>query len=64
MANTIVIHIIRNNQGDSLHSSEKELDNLFENHSYDYLIDNNYSLRNLFNQCKQIAKIIKKYDRN
>lgn len=48
------IHIERPNCEVSLHSSEKQLIELLNNHNYDVLLKNNGTLKDLFNNCKKI----------
>ena len=52
--NGYIIHITRPNSNPGFHSSEKELTSLLETKSYDSLINNDSSLKNLFNNCKKI----------
>lgn len=53
-ANSFIIHIIRPNSLPSLHSSEKELDELYEKENYDVLIENDSTLEDLFYKCRTI----------
>ena len=46
------IHIERPNCEVSLHSSEKQLIELLNNHNYDVLLKNEGTLKDLFNNCK------------
>lgn len=52
--NSFVIHITRNGYNAGLHASEKELEELLNNKKYDVLLENNGTLKDLFNQCKTI----------
>ena len=49
-----VIHIKRDGCVVGLHSSEKELEELYQEKRYDVLLDNNGTLKDLFNKCKKI----------
>lgn len=49
------IHIERPNCEVSLHSSEKQLIELLNNHNYDVLLKNNGTLKDLFNNCKKLS---------
>ena len=51
--NAITLHIIRDCASGGLHSSEKELDDLYNQHCYDTVIDNNGTLKDLFNNLKR-----------
>lgn len=50
-----IIHIVRPGTESSNHASEKELVKLFQKKQYDYLINNNGTLKDLFNKCKEIV---------
>lgn len=52
-SNAITLHIIRDCAAGGLHSSEKELDDLYNQHCYEVLIDNNKTLKDLFNNLKE-----------
>lgn len=52
---TLIIHIIRKDCVVGAHSSEKELENLLNNKKYDILLENNGTLKDLFNKCKEIT---------
>lgn len=52
---TYIIHVVREGYTSGLHPSEKELDKLLNDKKYDILIENNSTLRNLFNKCKNIV---------
>lgn len=52
--NTLIIHVIRDSCVAGLHASEKELEELFNNKRYDVLLENNGTLKDLFNKCKYI----------
>lgn len=52
----IILHIVRNCASGGLHSSEKELDDLFTKKQYDVLVDNNGTLKDLFNNLKKGIK--------
>lgn len=52
--NTLIIHVIRNGYSAGLHASERELEELFNNKKYDVLLENNGTLKDLFNKCKYI----------
>lgn len=49
-----VVHIERPNCEVSLHSSEKQLVDLYNKKKYDVLLKNDGSLKDLFNNCKNI----------
>lgn len=51
--NAITLHILRDCAAGGLHSSEKELDDLYNQHCYDHIIDNNGTLKDLFNNLKK-----------
>lgn len=53
--NTFIIHIIRDGYTAGFHASEKELEQLFNDKKYDILLENNGSLKDLFNKCKNIV---------
>lgn len=38
-----------------MHASEKELEELYQNKKYDILLENNGTLKELFNKCKSIT---------
>lgn len=50
-----VIHITRPKYSGGYHPSEKELDTLLEEHLYDVLLENDGSLKDLFEKCKNIV---------
>lgn len=50
-----IIHIIRPGTESSNHASEKELVKLFQKKQYDYIINNDGTLEDLFNKCKEIV---------
>ena len=52
----VVIYINRPNYEFGQHASEREMKELLENDKYDFIIDNNGSIEDLFNQVKNIAK--------
>ena len=52
----IVIYINRPNYEFGQHASEREMKELLENDKYDFIIDNNGSIEDLFNQAKNVAK--------
>jgi hypothetical protein len=52
----IVIYVNRPNYEFGQHASEREMKELLENDKYDFIIDNNGSIEDLFNQVKNIAK--------
>ena len=52
----IVIYINRPNYEFGQHASEREMKELLENDKYDFIIDNNGSIEDLFNQVKNITK--------
>ena len=54
-SNAKIIHIIRPEAKSGNHSSESELQKLLDNKMYNYLIDNNGNLKDLFNKCKEIV---------
>lgn len=51
----IIIHIVRPGIEAGNHPSEKELVKLYQKKQYDYLINNDGSLKDLFNKCKEIV---------
>lgn len=51
---TYIIHVVRNGCSAGLHASEKELETLLNNKKYDILLENNGTLKDLFNKCKTI----------
>lgn len=53
--NHLIIHIIRPGCEPGLHASEKELEELLNNKQYDVLLENNGTLENLFNKCKNLV---------
>ena len=53
--NTCIIHIVRNGCVAGMHASEKELEELYQNKKYDILLENNSTLKELFNKCKNIT---------
>lgn len=52
--NTYIIHIVRDGCTAGMHASEKELEELYQNKKYDILLENNGTLKELFNKCKSI----------
>lgn len=50
----IVIYINRPNYEFGQHASEREMKELLENDKYDFIIDNNGSMEDLFNQVKEL----------
>lgn len=52
---SFIIHITRPGCEAGNHPSEKELTKLYQRKQYDYLINNNGSLEDLFNECKLIC---------
>jgi thymidylate kinase len=54
----IVIYINRPDYEFGQHASEREMKELLENDKYDFIIDNNGSIEDLFNQVKNIAKVL------
>lgn len=56
--NTTIIHIIRPGYEAGKHPSEKELTKLYQKKEYDILINNDGTLEDLFNKCKEILKLI------
>ena len=52
----VVIYVNRPNYEFGQHASEREMKELLENDKYDFIIDNNGSIEDLFNQVKNIAK--------
>ena len=52
----VVIYINRPNYEFGQHASEREMKELLENDKYDFIIDNNGSIEDLFNQVKKITK--------
>lgn len=50
----IVIYINRPNYEFGQHASEREMKELLENDKYDFIIDNNGSMEDLFNQVKNL----------
>ena len=59
--NGVTIHITRSQEGTSNHSSESQLVELYKKHHFQYHINNNGSLEDLFNECK---KFVYHYERN
>lgn len=53
--NGIVIYINRPNYEFGQHASEREMKELLENDKYDFIINNNGSIEDLFNQVKQLT---------
>lgn len=53
--NTHIIHIVRDGCVAGMHASEKELEELYQNKKYDILLENNGTLKELFNKCKSIT---------
>ncbi len=49
------IYINRNVSTPGLHNSEKEVYDLYKNNKFDYVIDNNGSLKDLFNSIKKLV---------
>ena len=52
----VIIHITRPGCEKSSHSSETELDKLYQDKAYSYLIENNGTLKDLFNNCKKLVQ--------
>lgn len=52
--NTYIIHIVRDGCVAGMHASEKELEELYQNKQYNILLENNGTLKELFNKCKNI----------
>ena len=57
----IVIYVNRPNYEFGQHASEREMKELLENDKYDFIIDNNGSIENLFVQIKSIVKELESY---
>lgn len=53
--NTHIIHIVRDGCVAGMHASEKELEELYQEKKYDILLENNGTLKELFNKCKSIT---------
>lgn len=51
-----IIHVTRPSCERGSHSSESELEALYNSKSYTYLIENNGTLKELFNNCKNIVR--------
>jgi hypothetical protein len=58
--NAVILHIVRDCASGGLHSSEKELDELFNKKQYDHVVDNNGTLKDLFNNIKKGLKLWQK----
>ena len=56
----IVIYINRPNYEFGQHASEREMKELLENDKYDFIINNNGSMEDLFNQVKTICDDIER----
>ena len=54
----VVIYINRPNYEFGQHASEREMKELLENDKYDFIIDNNGSIEDLFNQVKELVNDI------
>lgn len=54
MKNTVIIHITRPDMPIGQHPSEKELEVLLAKKKYDYLIENDGTLEDLFNKVKEL----------
>jgi len=54
--NAQVIHITRPNTGPGIHSSEQEVGELLEKQKYNFLLNNDGNLEDLFNSCKELVK--------
>ena len=54
--NGIVIYVNRPNYQFGEHASEKEMKELLENNKYDFIIDNNSSIEDLFKQVKHVVE--------
>lgn len=52
----VIIYVNRPNYEFGQHASEREMKELLEGDKYDFIIDNNGSIEDLFNQVKNIAK--------
>lgn len=50
-----VIYVSRPGYKPGAHASERELQSIYENKEYDFLIENNGSLSDLFNQVKDLS---------
>ena len=57
----IVIYINRPGYEFGQHASEREMKELLENNKFDFVIDNNGSIEDLFNQVKKCCETIEKY---
>lgn len=53
--NGIIIYVNRPNYTFGEHASEKEMKELLENNKYDFIIDNNSTVKDLFNEIKSIC---------
>lgn len=56
---SVILHIVRDCASGGLHSSEKELDELFNKKQHNYVVDNNGTLKDLFSNIKKIIYMIK-----
>lgn len=54
--NAFIIHIVRPGCEKGTHSSEVELEKLYQNKAYTYLINNDGTLKDLFNNCKKLVQ--------
>lgn len=54
-----IIHITRPNSEQGLHTSESELQTLLEQNKYNYHLENDGSLKDLFNKCVKMVKVLK-----
>ena len=57
-SNGILIYISRKEAPFGQHQSEKEMEQMLKDGVYDIIIDNNQDLKYLFNQIKEISKLI------
>ena len=53
--NGLTIYIQRNSAKPGTHASEREVIDLYENNAFDYIIENNGTLKDLFNNLKKIV---------
>jgi len=58
--NGIVIYVKRPGIEAGSHASEREVADLLEQNKYDFIIDNNGSLEDLFNKTKYIVWVVEK----
>ena len=59
----VVIYVNRPNYEFGQHASEREMKELLENDKYDFIIDNNSSIENLFDQIKKCCEKLEKLDK-